>query len=175
MPFHGMPRPAPTPMPIPPLTRPAISSPARTILRSALQILLDFVHRRPISPRQTVAKEQGIIGQEIGMYDDDPDWRVMLQPAGARSIRSIRCEVDIAGTVETIAQINADLLYRCYDYLLQPAQHGAVGSGQLRVRRPLCVPATEILQPAAPITVERAHVSEPEAVRSAIGWMCPCR
>ncbi|MBQ9920239.1 MAG: insulinase family protein, partial [Clostridia bacterium] len=40
-----------------------------------LKILLDFV-RSPYFTAETVSKEQGIIGQEIRMYDDMPNWRV---------------------------------------------------------------------------------------------------
>ena len=39
----------------------------------SLEILLDFV-RRPYFTKESVQKEQGIIGQEIRMYDDDGDW-----------------------------------------------------------------------------------------------------
>ena len=46
-------------------------------LEQSLEILLDFV-QSPYFTAQTVAKEQGIIGQEIKMYDDDPNWRVMF-------------------------------------------------------------------------------------------------
>ncbi len=40
----------------------------------SLEILLDFV-RRPYFTEASVQKEQGIIGQEIRMYDDSGDWR----------------------------------------------------------------------------------------------------
>ncbi|HCH28142.1 MAG TPA: insulinase family protein, partial [Ruminococcaceae bacterium] len=40
-----------------------------------LEILLDFV-THPYFTEETVLKEQGIIGQEIKMYDDSPSWRV---------------------------------------------------------------------------------------------------
>ena len=40
-----------------------------------LDILLDFVSH-PYFTQETVEKEQGIIGQEIRMYDDEPGWRV---------------------------------------------------------------------------------------------------
>ena len=43
----------------------------------SLEILLDFV-QSPYFTEETVRKEQGIIGQEIKMYDDDPQWRVMF-------------------------------------------------------------------------------------------------
>ncbi|MBQ3554184.1 MAG: insulinase family protein [Clostridia bacterium] len=78
-----------------------------------LGILLDFV-RKPYFTKENVQKEQGIIGQEIGMYDDDPDWRVMMNFLSSMfSEHPVRR--DIAGTVETIAQIDHELLYDCYN------------------------------------------------------------
>ncbi|MCM1381282.1 MAG: insulinase family protein, partial [Muribaculaceae bacterium] len=78
----------------------------------SLEILLSFV-QDPYFTEETVRKEQGIIGQEIRMYDDDAGWRVffnMLQ--GMYHNHPVK--IDIAGTVESIAKINADLLYKCY-------------------------------------------------------------
>jgi predicted Zn-dependent peptidase len=78
----------------------------------SLEILLNFV-QSPYFTEETVRKEQGIIGQEIRMYDDNPSWRVffnMLQ--GLYHNHPVK--IDIAGTVESIAEINADLLYKCY-------------------------------------------------------------
>lgn len=78
-----------------------------------LAILLNFV-QEPYFTDETVAKEQGIIGQEIRMYDDDPTWRVLFN--GLESIyHNNPVKIDIAGTVESIALINKDLLYRCYN------------------------------------------------------------
>ncbi|MBQ7783644.1 MAG: insulinase family protein [Oscillospiraceae bacterium] len=78
----------------------------------SLKILLDFV-QKPYFTEETVRKEQGIIGQEIRMYDDDPNWRVFFNLLeGIYHENPVR--IDIAGTQESIAQINADLLYRCY-------------------------------------------------------------
>ncbi|MBR1592734.1 MAG: insulinase family protein [Ruminococcus sp.] len=80
--------------------------------KESLKILLDFV-QAPYFTQATVDKEQGIIGQEIQMTNDNPEWRVFFN--------MLRCmyhnhpvKIDIAGTVESIAQINADLLYKCY-------------------------------------------------------------
>ena len=50
--------------------------------RESLEILLDFVSRPYFTP-ETVQKEQGIIGQEIRMYDDDPGWRSLFNLLGA--------------------------------------------------------------------------------------------
>lgn len=43
----------------------------------SLEILFDLIQSPYFTP-ETVAKEQGIIGQEIKMYDDSPDWRVTM-------------------------------------------------------------------------------------------------
>ncbi len=78
-----------------------------------LEILLDFV-KAPYFTEETVQKEQGIIGQEIKMYQDSPDWQVLFNLLrGLYHNNPVR--IDIAGTVESIAQINADLLYSCYN------------------------------------------------------------
>ena len=78
-----------------------------------LGILIDFV-RTPYFTDENVAKEQGIIGQEIGMYDDDPDWRLMMNFLSSMyKVHPVRR--DIAGTVETISEITSDTLYKCYN------------------------------------------------------------
>mgnify|MGYP002240695831 FL=1 len=47
------------------------------------------------------------------MYDDDPGWRVFFNML-ENLYHSHPVRIDIAGTVESIAQITDDLLYRCY-------------------------------------------------------------
>ena len=78
-----------------------------------MEILLDFVTHPYFTP-ETVAKEQGIIGQEIRMYDDSADWRGLFNLLGALYHKN-PVKIDIAGTVESIAEITADLLYDCYN------------------------------------------------------------
>mgnify|MGYP002542600119 CR=1 FL=1 len=71
-------------------------------LDESLDVLLGMVGH-PYFTEQTIAKEQGIIGQEIKMYDDSPDWRLITGLCEclyhSHPIRS-----DIAGTVESIAE-----------------------------------------------------------------------
>lgn len=84
-----------------------------------LDILLEFVNN-PYFTDENVAKEQGIIGQEIKMYDDDPDWRLffnMLQ--GMYHNNPVR--TDIAGTVESISHITPELLYKCCEQFYNPS------------------------------------------------------
>lgn len=77
------------------------------------RILLDFV-QHPYFTEETVRKEQGIIGQEINMYDDHAGWRVLFNLLTALyKVHPVR--IDIAGTIDSIAKINADLLYDCYN------------------------------------------------------------
>ena len=80
--------------------------------KASLEILLSFVQSPYFTP-ESVAKEQGIIGQEIRMCDADPGWRVFFNMlCGLYQKHPVR--IDIAGTIESIAQITDDLLYRCY-------------------------------------------------------------
>lgn len=80
-------------------------------LDESLDVLLGMV-THPYFTEQTIAKEQGIIGQEIKMYDDSPDWRLLNA--------LFRClyddhplRDDIAGTVESIAGLTPQMLYNC--------------------------------------------------------------
>lgn len=84
-----------------------------TSFKENLEILLDFV-KSPYFTEETVQKEQGIIGQEIRMYQDNPDWQVLFNLLrGIYHNNPVR--IDIAGTIESIAQINSGLLYSCYN------------------------------------------------------------
>ena len=85
----------------------------------SLEILLDFV-QNPYFTQQTVEKEQGIIGQEIRMYQDLPDWQVMFNLLKALYANH-PVRIDIAGTQDSIAKIDADLLYRLYKSFYNPA------------------------------------------------------
>ena len=79
----------------------------------SLEILIDLIQSPYFTP-ETVAKEQGIIGQEIKMYDDSADWRVMMNLHQAM-YHNHPINIDIAGTVETIAGITPEILYDCYN------------------------------------------------------------
>ncbi len=90
-------------------TAPATCSPPPSSWTKNLDVLLGMV-THPYFTEQTIAKEQGIIGQEIKMYDDSPDWRLITGLFEclyhSHPIRS-----DIAGTVESIAEITPEMLY----------------------------------------------------------------
>ena len=84
---------------------------ATSQIDESLDVLLGMVGK-PYFTEQTIAKEQGIIGQEIKMYDDSPDWR-MLNALFRGLYRAHPLREDIAGTVQSIAEITPPLLYDC--------------------------------------------------------------
>ncbi|MFC4077901.1 EF-P 5-aminopentanol modification-associated protein YfmH [Salinithrix halophila] len=84
-----------------------------------LTTLIDFV-QNPYFTDQTVEKEKGIIGQEIRMYDDNPDWRSYFGLIEAM-YQNHPVRIDIAGTVESIAEITKETLYTCYETFYHPS------------------------------------------------------
>ncbi|MGE8079088.1 EF-P 5-aminopentanol modification-associated protein YfmH [Peribacillus loiseleuriae] len=84
-----------------------------------LKTLVDFV-QDPYFSDKTVEKEKGIIGQEIKMYDDNPDWRLYFGTI-ENMYHNHPVKIDIAGTVESIADITKDLLYECYETFYHPS------------------------------------------------------
>lgn len=87
--------------------------------KECIALLLDFVQDIYLTD-ENVEKEKGIINQEIGMYDDDPDWRCYFG-----SIQNLYqnhpVKIDIAGTVETVASINKATLEKCYHTFYHPS------------------------------------------------------
>jgi predicted Zn-dependent peptidase len=83
-----------------------------------VKTLLDFV-QNPYFSEASVEKEKGIIGQEIKMYDDQPDWQSFMGTLKSL-FTNIPVNIDIAGTVESIAEITKDDLYTCYNTFYHP-------------------------------------------------------
>lgn len=129
----------------------------------SIDILLNFV-TKPYFTEQTVQKEQGIIGQEIKMYDDNPDWRIYFNLLGAL-YHNNPVRIDITGTVESIAKIDADLLYRCYHtfYNLNNMVLAVAGNFDIAT---VVEAADRILKKAEPITIERKNAPEPREVKT---------
>ena len=124
----------------------------------SLEILLDFV-THPYFTEQTVQKEQGIIGQEITMMQDNPEWCVFFNLLKALYHHN-PVRIDIAGTIESIARIDKDLLYRCYNTFYNLNNMSLVIAGNFTVDEVIAA-ADKILKPAPPITIERHIPVEP--------------
>lgn len=83
-----------------------------------LRILLSFV-TVPYFTEESVEKERGIIGQEIRMVEDTPDWQVYEKLLECL-YRTSPARIPIAGTVESTAEITADTLYACHKAFYDP-------------------------------------------------------
>ncbi len=130
-------------------------------LYESLEILLSFV-QDPYFTKESVAKEQGIIGQEIKMYDDDPQWQVMFSFLRAM-YQKHPIRQDIAGTVESIAQITPEHLYRCYRTFYNLGNMILCIAGSFDMEKVLEV-CDRTLKPSEAVTVERVFEEEPASV-----------
>ena len=128
-------------------------------LSESLEILLDFV-KHPYFTEATVQKEQGIIGQEIKMYQDDPDWQVLFNLLRGLYVNN-PVRIDIAGTVESISQITADLLYSCYNTFYNLSNMALAVVGNVTVGQVLEI-ADKVLKDEAPVEFEQIIPDEPE-------------
>lgn len=86
---------------------------ATSNFKQSLQTLMDYV-QTPYFTKESVEKEQGIIAQEIKMYEDHAGWAVF---AGFLNClyQNHPVKKEVAGTVESISKIDSDLLYKCYN------------------------------------------------------------
>ena len=92
-----------------------------------LDELMDYV-QHPYFTEENVEKEKGIIGQEIGMYDDDPSWQLYINAMDCM-YKENPIKIDIAGTVESISKITPDVLYKCYNTFYNPSNMTMVVCG----------------------------------------------
>lgn len=84
-----------------------------------LELLVSFVES-PYFTDENVNKEKGIIAQEIKMYDDNPGWKVFFNSLKAM-YHNHPVKEDIAGTVESIEDIDKETLYKCYNTFYHPS------------------------------------------------------
>ena len=127
----------------------------------SLDILLDFV-THPYFTQETVDKEQGIIAQEIKMCEDNPYRRVYFNLL--RALYKVHpVNIEIAGTVDSISKIDADLLYRCYNtfYNLNNMVLAVAGNCDTNKIISACDKA---LKPSEDKGLEAVSVTEPEKV-----------
>lgn len=124
-----------------------------------LRILLSFVSIPWFTP-ESVDKEQGIIGQEIRMIEDNPNWQVFMNLlSGLYENHPIR--TGVAGTVESISHITADTLYACHKAFYDPSNMVLCVAGGVDPER-VCAIAREVLPSCAGQEVERDHgIAEP--------------
>ncbi len=117
-----------------------------------LRILLSFVSH-PHFTDKNVAKEQGIIGQEIAMCEDRPGTRLYYETMRAL-YKDNPITVSICGTKESIAEITPAILYRCYHAFYQLSNMVLCVVGRVDPEKVLAI-CDEILpeKPALPFSL----------------------
>lgn len=150
-----------------------------------LEILLSFVSI-PYFTEESVEKEQGIIGQEIGMIEDNPEWQVYKQLMQSL-YRHSPARTPVAGSVESISHITAQTLYDCHKAFYTPANMCLVVVGDVEPEQVLSVArrvlpaergtvidrdygAEETTDAAAPYAEKRMEVSMSTFL---LGFKCP--
>ena len=122
-----------------------------------LKILLSFVSV-PYFTEESVDKEQGIIGQEIRMVEDDPDNQVFYALMECLyDHHPIR--VPIAGTQASIAKITAGTLYSCHKAFYNPANMVLTVAGDVDPEQ-VCAIAKEILPNESLPQIDRDYGGE---------------
>lgn len=128
-----------------------------------LEILLSFVSV-PYFTEESVAKEQGIIGQEIRMIEDNPDWQIY-----ARMLQSLyqvsTARTSIAGTVESISHITAETLYDCHKAFYTPSNMILTVVGSVDPVRVSDLARRVLPKEGGPV-IPRDYGDEPEALNA---------
>lgn len=128
----------------------------------ALDEFMDYV-QSPYFTDENVEKERGIIGQEIMMYDDYPDWKVYMNAMKAM-YKDNTINIDVAGTVETIANIDKDKLYTIYKAFYRPENMLLVVAGDFVVEDIFEEIKKRIKTLKEPHTTKRIYQTEQEEI-----------
>ncbi|MGN1298022.1 MAG: EF-P 5-aminopentanol modification-associated protein YfmH [Clostridia bacterium] len=128
----------------------------------AMDELMDYV-QHPYFTDENVEKEKGIIGQEIMMYDDYPDWRVYLNTMQAM-YHNNPIKIDITGTIETISKIDKEILYKCYNTFYHPSNMALVVCGDFEPNEILEEIKKRLIKNDHQGEIKRSYPEEPEAI-----------
>lgn len=126
-----------------------------------LKILLSFVSI-PYFTDESVAKEQGIIGQEIRMIEDNPDWQIYTQMMKALYQKNTG-RISVAGSIDSIKQITAQTLYDCHKAFYTPSNMILTVVGNVDPVRVVEL-AKEVLPKEAGPEIARDYGEEPAEV-----------
>ena len=128
----------------------------------ALDEFMDYV-QHPYFTDENVEKEKGIIGQEIMMYDDYPEWKVYTNALECMYHKH-PVKLDIAGTIETISHIDKDILYKCYNTFYNPSNMTMVISGDFEPEKLLEEIKKRLIEKKANGEIKRIYPEEPESI-----------
>ena len=128
----------------------------------ALDELMDYV-QHPYFTDENVEKEKGIIGQEIGMYDDDPGWRLYMNALDCLYHDNV-IKIDIAGTVESISKIDKDVLYKCYNTFYNPSNMVMVVCGDFEPEKMLEEIKKRLVEKPKQCEIKRIYAQEKKEI-----------
>lgn len=128
----------------------------------ALDELMDYV-QHPYFTDENVEKEKGIIGQEIMMYDDYPEWKVYLNALEAM-YHEHPVKLDITGTIETISHIDKEILYKCYNTFYNPSNMAMVVCGDFEPEKLLEEIKSRLVKKEANGEIKRIYPEEAEDI-----------
>ncbi len=131
-----------------------------------LEILLDYVSK-PYFTEENVEKERGIIGQEIKMYEDDPGSASYYNLLSAMYEKH-QTRVNVAGTVESIAEITPALLYDCYDTFYNFSNMTLCISGKAEMSRVLALLDRILPEREQKTIIRHYHEEKPEVYQKRV-------
>lgn len=129
---------------------------------NSFKLLLDFV-QHPYITDESVENEKGIIGQEIRMYEDDPDWQVYFNFINCL-YNDFSVKKDIAGTVESISGIDRDLLYKCFKTFYDPSNMVIFVVGDVKPEDVFTTIESDVPTDKEKVEIKKIFSKEPEHI-----------
>lgn len=127
--------------------------------KESLEILLSGV-TSPYFTDENVAKEQGIIGQEIRMYEDNVH-DALFQGMVKAMYRFNNVRKEIVGTVTSISEITPDILYKCYNTFYNLNNMALCVCGNININE-VIEACDKILKKAPETSIESLWAAEKE-------------
>ncbi len=127
-----------------------------------LDELMDFV-QHPYFTDENVEKERGIIGQEIGRYDDEPSWELYVNAMDCL-YKNNPIKLDIAGTVESISKITKEILYSCYNTFYHPSNMVMCISGDFEPEKIIEEVKKRLIPREKMAEIKRIYPEEPKGI-----------
>ncbi len=128
----------------------------------ALDELMDYV-QHPYFTDENVEKEKGIIGQEIMMYDDYPEWIVYMNALKAM-YKNTPINIDITGTIETVNKIDKDILYKCYNTFYNPSNMVMFFAGEFNPEEIVVEVKKRLIKKENQGVIKRIYDAEPKEI-----------
>ena len=128
----------------------------------ALDEFMDYV-QHPYFTEENIEKERGIIGQEIMMYDDEPEWAVYIN-AMKIMYHANEIRIDEAGTIETIKEIDKEKLYKLYNSFYTPDNMYMVLAGNFNPEEAILDVKKRMVMPKHEGELKRIYNEEPKEI-----------